>query len=125
MKKILLSLFAATLLVWGSADANAYGTGNLQPDLNIGVQSIAGPADTSDFTMGAVPADYTLMNVATARLDTLHTTLRQITYVLAGVGLIALVILAAVGKWEWKWFFMLCGGLFLLAGFQALINFLN
>ena len=119
MKKIILSLFVATLLVCGATDVMAN-----QP-LEVGIQSVSGPADTSDFTMGEVDADYTLMNVATSRLDTIHATLRQITYVLAGVGLIGLVLLAAVGKWEWKWFFMLCGGLFLLAGFQSLINFLN
>ena len=87
--------------------------------------SVSGPGGSSDFTLGTAAEDTTILDVATSRVDTLHVTLRNLTYVLAGIGLIALVIMAAIGKFQFKWLFALAGGLFLLASFQAMINFLN
>ncbi|MHA1539643.1 MAG: TrbC/VirB2 family protein [Alphaproteobacteria bacterium] len=66
-----------------------------------------------------------LLRVTEAKADAVYLTVRKVTYVLAGLGAIALVVMAAFGKFEWKWFFMLIGGLFILAGFQSLVNFLN
>ena len=66
-----------------------------------------------------------ILQVTEARMDVLYATIKKVSYVLAGVGAIALVVMAAFGKFQWKWFFMLILGLFLLASFQGLINFLN
>ncbi|MHA1540220.1 MAG: hypothetical protein ACTSXQ_07075 [Alphaproteobacteria bacterium] len=49
----------------------------------------------------------------------------KIAYVLAGFGMLGMVLMAATGHWSWKWFFALCGGLFILAGFQAIIYFIS
>ena len=49
----------------------------------------------------------------------------KITYILAGFGMLGMVLMAAIGHWSWKWFFALCGGLFILAGFQAVIYFIS
>ncbi len=65
------------------------------------------------------------LEVTEERADILYATIKKVSYVLAGIGAIALVVMAAFGKFQWKWFFMLIGGLFLLAGFQAMVNFLN
>ncbi len=107
---ILFALFMSVGVMVTSADAQL---------------SVSGPAGTSDFTLGTVPEDNTFLDVASSRIDTAHKYTRNITYVLAGFGLIALVIMAAMGKFKFQWLFMLAGGLFLLAAFQALINFLN
>ena len=66
-----------------------------------------------------------IMKITQDRADTIYITVRKLSYVLAGLGALTLVILAAFGKFQWKWFFMLLGGLFILAGFQSMINFLN
>ena len=50
---------------------------------------------------------------------------KRITYIYSGVGVLGLVILAAFGRFQWKWFFMLCGGLFVLAGAQQIVFFLS
>ena len=49
----------------------------------------------------------------------------KVTYILAGVGILYLVLMATFGKFQWKMFFAIGGGLFVLAGFQAIIYFLN
>ena len=65
------------------------------------------------------------LNTLTQRTGTTYVYAEQITYILAGVGLLGMVLMATFGKWQWKWAFALAGGLFVLAGFQAIIYFLN
>ncbi|MHA1540215.1 MAG: hypothetical protein ACTSXQ_07050 [Alphaproteobacteria bacterium] len=65
------------------------------------------------------------LRTAEWRSQTAFIYIKRITYIYAGFGVIALVLLAVVGKWQWKWFFMICGGLFVLAGSQQLVYFLN
>ena len=91
----------------------------------VNTLSVRGPSGDEKFKLGQTGEDRTIINVAMTRVDTIHSTLRQLTYVLAGIGLIGMVIMAAIGKFQWKYLFALAGGLFLLAGFQAMINFLN
>ncbi|MHA1540221.1 MAG: hypothetical protein ACTSXQ_07080 [Alphaproteobacteria bacterium] len=64
-------------------------------------------------------------DVAVDRVGRTYDYAEDITYILAGCGILGLALMATIGKWQWKWFFMLIGGLFILAGFRALINFLN
>ena len=65
------------------------------------------------------------LRTAEWRSQTAFIYIKRITYIYAGFGIIALVLLAVVGKWQWKWFLMICGGLFVLAGSQQLVYFLN
>lgn len=67
----------------------------------------------------------TFLETVTSRTGTTYVYAEQITYILAGLGLLGMVLMATVGKWNWKWAFAICGGLFVLAGFQAIIYFLN
>ena len=64
-------------------------------------------------------------DIAVNRVGRTYDYSEDIVYILAGCGILGLAVLATVGKWEWKWFYMIIGGLFILAGFRALINFLN
>ncbi|MHA1539596.1 MAG: hypothetical protein ACTSXQ_03880 [Alphaproteobacteria bacterium] len=82
---------------------------------------VNGPGDW----FGEPVARSTVFRVAQRRSDVAHTWARMMFYIGAGCGLCVLVVMAAVGKWQWSWFFMIVGGLFVIAGFQALINFLN
>ena len=76
-------------------------------------------------SFGVQQSNDTFWCVAQQRSDTTHTELRRIFYLMAGIAIIAFSILAAIGKFQWKWLFMMTGGLFLAAGFQKLIDFLN
>ncbi|MHA1540216.1 MAG: hypothetical protein ACTSXQ_07055 [Alphaproteobacteria bacterium] len=51
--------------------------------------------------------------------------IERFTYISAGIGVFAMAMFAFFGKFEWKWFFMICGGLFLMSGFQMMIDFLH
>ena len=51
--------------------------------------------------------------------------IERFTYLASGIGVFGMAILAFLGKFEWKWFFMLCGGLFMVSGFQMMIDFLH
>lgn len=50
---------------------------------------------------------------------------RQFAYIMAAAGALVLAILAFFGKFKWNWFFMICGGLFIIAFFSDLLTFIG
>ena len=74
---------------------------------------------------GEPVARSTIFQVAQRQSDVAHMWARDAFYIGAGCGVCLLTIMASIGKWKWDWFFMIVGGLFVIAGFQAMINFLN
>ena len=66
-----------------------------------------------------------VFQVAQQRSEAAYIYIKRITYIYSGVGVIGLVIMAVFGRFQWKWLFALVGGLFVLAGAQQLVFFLN
>ncbi|MHA1539161.1 MAG: hypothetical protein ACTSXQ_01640 [Alphaproteobacteria bacterium] len=62
---------------------------------------------------------------AECRSITAYHYLRRISYIYFGFGVIALTFMAYFGQFTYKWFFAFCGGLFILAAGQAMIELLN
>ena len=60
-----------------------------------------------------------------SRIGIAHDYAENITYVLAGMGMLALVIMAFMGKFSWKVLTMILGGLAILAGFQYVVYFVS
>ncbi len=69
--------------------------------------------------------DTTALQTAEMRSESAYIYIKRMTYIYSGVGVIGLVILAVFGRFQWKWFIALVGGLFVLAGAQQLVFFLN
>jgi hypothetical protein len=55
----------------------------------------------------------------------IYRTLRNIIYVVGAIGLIVMAVFAFFGKFQWKYFFALAGGMFLVAVTGLLIDFLG
>lgn len=55
----------------------------------------------------------------------IYDTLKNVIYIVGGIGIIVLAVFAFFGRFEWKHFFALAGGLFLVALTAELIYYLG
>ena len=99
------------------------GGGGCQAQFTNNPNVISDPQDYRQF--GQTQSVDSFFCTAQDRSDVSHQYIRQMFYVGAGIGVLALGILAAIGRFRWVWFFSLVGSLFLIAAFQKLIDFLN
>lgn len=66
-----------------------------------------------------------ILGDAVDKVNKVWESLRQVIYILGGIGLVVMAIFAFFGRFKWGHFLALCGGLFLVAGADALISFLG
>ncbi len=64
-------------------------------------------------------------DLANERIQDFYGHAETFTYIVSGLGMLAMVILAFMGKFQWKWFTALCGALIIIAGFQYMVAFLS
>jgi hypothetical protein len=79
----------------------------------IGINSDLGSANETAFTQAESLADNTARRIKSA------------VYGLAGIGAVALAILAFTGKFNWRWMFALIGGLMLIGGATVGIQYIT
>ena len=66
-----------------------------------------------------------ILTEAENKLQSVWDTFRKVIYVLAAIGLGVGAIAAFFGKWKWGHFLALAGGVFLVAFFDQLVQFLG
>ena len=50
---------------------------------------------------------------------------RQVAYGLAGLGIAGLGVMAMLGRFQWRWFFAIVGGLLILAGLNQGLQYIT
>ncbi len=70
-------------------------------------------------------ADEQILSDAVEKIKAVWTNLRQVIYIIGGIGLVVMAIFAFFGRFKWGHFLALAGGLFLVASADALIRFLG
>ncbi|MHA1540218.1 MAG: hypothetical protein ACTSXQ_07065 [Alphaproteobacteria bacterium] len=99
-------------------------------DVNYKERGRWGPLDDDGRHMGfhsphvEERAKMKFLYTGVSRLESASQYAHTTTYVIAGIGMLGLVILAFMGKFQWPWLVSLCGGLLLMAGLQSVIQFL-
>ena len=92
---------------------------------NVGVASPPQAIEGRAFSTTPSVEGHKLFRMIRSRTGTAYDYGENITYVVAGFGMLALVIMAFVGKFQWGHLVALVGGLAILAGFQYIVYFLG
>ena len=64
-------------------------------------------------------------DLANNRVQDFYGYAETFVYVASGIAMLAMVIMAFLGKFQWKWLVTMAGALLLIAGFQYLVVFLS
>lgn len=88
--------------------------------LAVAIVLVADPAFAQ--TSGSSGALFTNM---TNKACEVFTNARRLFYIGSGIGLVAMAVLAAFGRFQWKWFFSLLGGVVVIAAFTQIMQFLD
>ena len=75
--------------------------------------------------VNADPGSRLFLETANSRVQEVSRQSYVVTYVIAGFGMLFLVIQAFMGRFSWKHAVALMGGLTILAGFQYMVAFLS
>ncbi|MHA1540219.1 MAG: hypothetical protein ACTSXQ_07070 [Alphaproteobacteria bacterium] len=92
---------------------------------NVGVASPPQAIEGREFSTAPSTEGHKLFRMVRSRTGTAYDYGENITYVIAGFGMLALVIMAFMGKFQWAHLVALVGGLAILAGFQYIVYFLG
>lgn len=74
---------------------------------------------------GAGAGGAQILSQATSAVTQVYQAAVSVVYILGAIGLMVMAVFAFLGRFKWVHFLSLCGGLFLVAGTNALIQFLG